>query len=198
MKKRLAKLTSNIINPFLVSFVVIVLLSFKSTPDTSNALKWALISVALSVLPVFTVVVYLVRHQKLDGIFVSPRRQRTKIYLLASACAIVGCVLLIYLGAPLLLVATFVAGLVAIVTFMGINLIWKISLHTAFSAASVTVLSIVYGTVGALTILLLPPVVWARLELERHSPAQVATGAVLAAAIVAFVFYLFGLIGTST
>lgn len=196
MRRRLAKLTSNILNPFLVSFVVIVLLSFKSTSGASDALKWALISVALSVLPVFAVVVYLVRHQKLDGIFISPRQQRNKVYLLASACAVVGCILLPYLGAPTLLVATFVAGLVAIVTFMGINLMWKISLHTAFIAASVTILSIVYGTAGALTTVLLPPAAWARIELEHHSPAQVFTGALLAAAIVAFVFYLFGLIGT--
>jgi membrane-associated phospholipid phosphatase len=195
MRRRLAELTSNILNPFLVSFVVIVLLSFKSTPGTPDALKWALISIAISVLPVFTVVVYLVRHQKLDGIFVNPRRQRNKVYLLASACAVVGCVLLSYLGAPMLLVATFVAGLVAIVIFMGINLMWKISLHTAFVAASVTVLIIVYGTAGAPTTVLLPPVAWARIELEHHSPAQVATGALLSAVIVVIVFYLFGLIG---
>jgi len=196
MRKRLAKLISNILNPFLVSFAVIILLSFESASSTSEALKWSLISIALSVLPVFTVVVYLVRNQKLDGIFVNPRRQRNEIYLLASACGVVDCAVLYYLGAPILLMATFIAGLAAIVTFMGINLLWKISLHTAFIAASVTVLTILYGATGALTAVLLPPVAWARLEMKLHSPAQVASGALLAAVIVVFVFHLFGLIGT--
>ena len=195
MRKRLAKLTSDILNPFLVSSTVIILFSFESTASTSEALKWLAISLALSVLPVFIAVVYLVRKQKLDSIFVSSRRQRKGIYLLAIGWAIVDCAVLPYLGAPRLLVATFTAGLAGIVIFMVINLWWKISLHTAFVAASVTVLIIVYGATGALTAVLLPPVAWARLEMEHHSPAQVASGALLAAAIVVLVFQLFGLIG---
>lgn len=194
MRKRLAKLTSAVLNPFLVSFAVIILLSFKSTYTTSDAIKWSLISLALSVLPVFIVVVYLIRNQKLDDIFVNHRRQRNKIYLLASAWAVIGCVVLPYLGAPTLLVATFAAGLVAIVVFMGINLLWKISLHTAFVTASITILIILYSAGGALTAVLLPPVAWARIELAHHSPAQVASGALLAAIIVILVFQLFGLI----
>ena len=196
MRKKLAKLTSNILNPFLVSFAVIVLLAFKSTPSTADALKWALISLALSVLPVFIVVVYLVRKRQLDGIFVNSQRQRNKIYLLASTLAVVGCVLLRFLGAPVLLIATFTAGLAAMVIFMGTNLLWKISLHTAFIAASVTILIIIYSFHGAWTAVLLPPVAWARIEMKLHSPAQVATGALLAAAIVVLVFWFFGLIGT--
>lgn len=194
MTKRLAKLISNIVNPFLVSSVVIILLSFESTSSTSNALKWASVSIALSVLPVFAVVIYLVRNQKLEGIFVNPRHQRNKIYLLASTLAVVGCLVLFYAGAPRLLVAAFVAGLVGIVVFMGINFFWKISLHTAFAAASVTVLIIVYGAIGASTAVLLPPVAWARTGTKFHSPAQVTTGALLAAVIMVIVFWLFGLI----
>jgi len=194
MRKRLAKLTSNVLNPFLVSLLVIILLSFKSTSSTSDALKWSLISLALGTLPVFLVIVYLARNQKLEGIFISTRRQRTKIYLLASICAVVGCVILSYLGAPLVLVATFVAGLSAIVAFMCINLLWKISLHSAFVAASVTILVILYGVIGATTAVLIPLIGWARIELEHHSLSQVATGALLAALIASVVFYLFGLV----
>jgi len=194
MRRQIAKLTSNILNPFLVSVAVIILLSFKSTSSTFDALKWSLILIALSVLPVFSVIVYLVRNQKLEGIFISARRQRKKIYLLASVCAVVGCIILLYLGAPLVLVATFVAGLSAIIVFMCINLLWKISLHTAFVAASVTVFIVLYGSIGTVTAVLLPPIAWSRIELEHHSITQVATGALLAALIVVVVFYLFGLI----
>lgn len=195
MRKRLAKLISNIVNPFLVSFAVIILLSFESTSSTPDALKWASISIALSVLPVFSVVISLVRNKKLEGVFINPRRQRNRIYLLASALAVVGCFVLFYLGAPRLLVATFVAGLASIVTFMGINFFWKISLHTAFITASVIILTIVYGAIGALTVVLLPPAVWARMEMGQHSPTQVVSGALLAAVIVVIVFWLFGMIG---
>jgi len=181
MRKRIANLTSNILNPFLVSLVIILLLSFESTPSIVDALKWSLILVVISILPVFSVTTYLIRNQRLDDLFIGVRKQRTKIYLLASVCALFGCIILLYLGAPLMLVATFVAGLSAIVIFMCINLLWKISLHTALIAASVTVLLILYGSIAAITAVLLPLIAWARIELEHHSLAQVTTGALLAA-----------------
>jgi membrane-associated phospholipid phosphatase len=194
MSKRLAKLTSNVLNPFLVSFVVIVLFAFRDVAGTAEALKWAAISIALSVLPVFATVIYLVRQKRLDGIFVNPRHQRHRLYLLASVLAVIGCVVLVSLEAPKLLKVTFVAGLAAIVIFMAINAFWKISLHTAFMAASVTVVVMVYGAATAWTFLLLPPVAWARIKMKQHSPAQVAAGALLAAAIVAVVFWGFGVV----
>ena len=195
MRERLARLTSNVLNPFLVSFVVLVLFSFKATASLAEALKWAGISVALSVLPVFVVVVCLALIGKLDGIFINPREQRHKIYVLAVILAIAGCIILWYFDAPKLLAVTFTAGLAAIVVFMCINFFWKISLHTAFMAASVTVLVMVYGAAAAWTFLLLPPVAWARIEMKQHSPVQVAVGAVLAAAIVTLVFWGLGMVG---
>jgi len=194
MRKRIANLTSNILNPFLVSLIIILLLSFESTSSTLDALKWSLILIALSILPVFSVIIYLVRKERLDGIFISTREQRTKIYWLAGACVSLGCVILLFCGAPPILVATFVAGLSAVVIFMCINLLWKISLHTALITASVTVLVILYGWIAAVTAVLIPLMSWARMELKHHSLAQVATGALLTALIVVVVFYLFGLV----
>jgi membrane-associated phospholipid phosphatase len=195
MSKRLAKLTSDILNPFLVSFVTTLLLAFKATSGTAEALKWAAIATAFSVLPVWLIVIYLVRRHKLDGIFANSRPQRTIVYLMAGLCGILGGIVLYYLEAPTLLVATFVAGLASIAVFMGINLMWKISLHTAFTAAAAAVLIIVFGAAAAPAVVLLPLVGWARVALGSHSPAQAIAGALVAAAIVFTVFYLFGFAG---
>ncbi len=194
MRERIASLTSNILNPFLVSPVLILLLSFKSTSCILDAVKWSLISIAVSILPVFLVIIYLVRNRILESPFINVRKQRTKIYLLAGVCAGVGCIIFHYLGAPKELIATFVAGLSAVVIFMCVNLLWKISLHTAFVTASATVLIILYGSIAAATVVLIPLIAWSRIELKHHSLAQVITGALLAALIVVVVFYLFGLV----
>ena len=194
MRERIASLTSNILNPFLVSLVLILLLSFKSTSSALDAVKWSLISIAASILPVFLFIIYLVRKQKLESPFINVRKQRTKIYLLAGVFAGVGCIIFPYLEAPPTLRATFVAGLSAVVVFMCVNLLWKISLHTAFVTASVTVLIILYGSMAAVTVVLVPLIAWSRIELKHHSLAQVAAGALLAALIVVVVFYLFGLV----
>jgi len=194
LRERIASLTSNILNPFLVSPVLILLLSFKSTSCILDAVKWSLISIAVSILPVFLVIIYLVRNRILESPFINVRKQRTKIYLLAGVCAGVGCIIFHYLGAPKELIATFVAGLSAVVIFMCVNLLWKISLHTAFVTASATVLIILYGSIAAATVVLIPLIAWSRIELKHHSLAQVITGALLAALIVVVVFYLFGLV----
>ena len=194
MRRRIANLTSKILSPFLVSLVIILLLSFESTYSALDALKWSLLLIAISIVPVYSVIIYLARNHGLGSRFIDIRKQRTKIYLVASVCALGGCFILLYLEAPLILVAIFVAGLSAIVIFMFINLWWKISLHTAFIAASVAVLVILYGSIATVTVMLLPLVAWARVEQEHHSITQVAIGALLAALIVVVVFYLFGLV----
>src|SRR3989304_9934461 len=157
MRERLAGLISNVLNPFLVSAGVIIALAFHDAAGPAEAIKWVSISLVLSALPVFAVVLFLVRRKKLDGIFVSQRRQRTRLYLLACALAAIGCVVLYFLGAPELLQATFTAGLVLIAVFMVINLSWKISLHTSFMAGAATIFTIVYGLPGAPPARLLVP-----------------------------------------
>ena len=194
MRERLAKLITNILNPFLLSFIIIILLTAESTDSMNEAIKWILISLALSVLPVFIAVIYMVRRKKLEGIFSNPRQQRNGIYILARALGVAGCGVMWACNAPELLSVTFTAGLISIVFFMVINRYWKISLHTAFMAGSVTIITIVYGALGALTILLLPPVAWARIRLNQHSPAQVATGALLSAAILLAVSWGLGIL----
>jgi membrane-associated phospholipid phosphatase len=114
------------------------------------------------------------------------------------ACNILGCALLIYFKAPLVLIACFVAVVASAVVFMCINFFWKISLHAAFAAASVTMLTIIYGSLGALTAVMIPPVGWSRIELKHHSLMQVVAGNFLAVVIVVVVFHFFGLIGNAS
>ncbi|MFC2056178.1 hypothetical protein ACFLTO_01240 [Chloroflexota bacterium] len=189
MRQKIANLTSNVLNPFLLCLALIILLSFASVSSTLDAIKWALISTTMGILPVFLGVVYLVRNGKLDAFFIHAREQRTKIYLLGCLCASVSCIILAYLGAPLILVAAFATGLSTALIFTFINLWWKISLHTALVAASATVLVMLYGWAAAATVALIPLTVWARIELEYHSLTQAATGALLAALIVVVIFY---------
>ncbi len=193
-RKKIANLTSNILNPFVVGLITILFLSFESTSSTVDALKWSLILTAVGILPVFLAMLYLARKGKLESIFTSVRTQRTGIYLLAAVCAVAGGVIITCFGAPSVLRATFVAGLSAVIVFMVLNLRWKISLHIAFITASATVLIILYGYIGAISVVLLPVMAWARVESGQHTPAQVAAGAFLAMVITVVVFYIFGLI----
>ena len=191
-KKRVARLVSIVLSPFLISIVVVILISCKFSASAFDAFKWSAIALTLSILPVFLIIVYLVRKKKLLNIFIDVRRQRHKIYLLAGGWSTVSCVVLYLLEAPLELVAAVVAALVSAVIFMGINFLWKISVHTAFAAGTITMVFLLYGAMGAVAAVLLPIIGWSRIELEHHSPAQVAMGALISALIVVAVFNLFG------
>ena len=195
MKQQLARYTSAVLNPIILSLAFVVLLSFQSTSSTSDGLKWSLLLVGVTVLPVSLVIFYLVHKDKLEGFFIKVRQQRNQIYLLASLCTVACCVILFSLQAPLVLFATTVSALSAMLVFMLINLTWKISLHTAFAAGSVTILILLYGTTGAFSAVLVPPIAWSRIELKYHSLGQTVAGALLSALIVIVVFHLFGLIG---
>lgn len=189
MKQRIAAVTSNILNPFLLCMVVIFLFSFTSTTSTSEAFKWALLSLLISIVPVFLIVLYLYKSGKLDNFFISVRGQRTRIYLLGCFFATLGVVLLAAMGAPSLLVAAFVSGLAAVVIFAVINVWWKISVHTGFVAGSSIMLVMMYGWTAAAAVALVPLTAWARIELDSHSLAQTVGGALLASLIAVAVFY---------
>jgi membrane-associated phospholipid phosphatase len=91
-----------------------------------------------------------------------------------------------------------VAAIVSAVVFMCINFFWKISLHAAFAAASVTMLTLLYGSLGAITVVMIPPVGWSRIELKHHSLMQVVAGTLLSSVIVVVVYHFFGLIGNAS
>jgi membrane-associated phospholipid phosphatase len=194
MRERIARLISNIFNPFVVSAVIIVLLAFRDTSSVGEAFKWSAFSIAISVVPVLVAVIWLIRRNKIDGFFDNTRRQRYIVYIIASALGAIGCGLMWGLKAPELLAVTFTAGFSELVIFTVINHYWKISLHTAFAAGAVTIVSLVYGVTALWTLVFLPLVAWARIEMKQHSIRQVVIGALLAAAIVVGIFGGFGLV----
>ena len=188
MKKQLARIISNTFNPFALGLIIIILAVVQGTTTIGETVKWSMVSLVFSIIPVFIIVVALVRRKKLDGMFVSPRSQRTGIYLMAACIGAAGLAITWLFEAPMLVRASFTAGVAAILMFMIINMHWKISLHTAFIAASATILSIIYGVLGMLSFILVPAVAWSRIELKQHTLPQVVAGGIGAGVIVIAVF----------
>jgi hypothetical protein len=68
----------------------------------------------------------------------------------------------------------------------------NLSLHAAGVSGAAVCLAHVFGAWGLSAFLLLPPVFWARLALGRHTPAELALGAVVGGGAT---WVAFGLIG---
>ena len=194
MRDKIAKLTSIIVNPFLVNATLLLIISLKNADSTIEGVKWFLISVAISIVPIFIIVLYLVRHNRVDGLFINIRTQRDKVYIFSSVLMGTACAILFFLKAPVMLVALFVAIFVTGLAFACVNRWWKISIHVASIAAAVTALVVLYGSVAAWTILLVPLVAWARVKMEHHTLAQVLTGGLLSSLVLLMVFLFFKLV----
>lgn len=195
MKHKVARYISNILNPFSIAVIILIVLSLKEGDNIPDMVRWLLITIGISVFPVLIIVFILVRLKKLDSLFSNPREQRNAIYLSACIIGAVDCVFIWYSHAPKLMAVIFTAGFIAVIIFMVINYFWKISLHTAFVTATVVLLIIEYGPWALWTSLAIPLVGWSRLVMKQHNLLQVAVGGLLAAVIVFIVFWSFGLVG---
>jgi membrane-associated phospholipid phosphatase len=189
----IANLTSNILNPFLLALVIIVMLAFEARPNPASALRWALVLAVISLAPVLLIAAYFVRKGKLDSLMSSIRQQRTEIYLLAGAVIAVDYIILRLISAPQLLIAALGTGMIMILLFMCINFWWKISVHAAVVTGLVTVMVLIYGWLAMLSVILVFLMGWARVILKEHTLAQVITGALLSAAVVVISFRIFGI-----
>jgi len=149
-KTKLANFTSNVFNPFLISIAVISLIAIEATETWSEALKWTIIPVLLTIFPLLAIVLYLVHKGTLGNVFINVRHERNSVYILSTVWLIISAITLYKIGAPPVMIAAFVASLTCVIVFMFINLLWKISVHTAFVAASVTMLIILFGTAASI------------------------------------------------
>ncbi len=112
---------------------------------------------------------------------VGARRPRLLVLAFITASVAAGLTLLLVLGAPRLLTGylAFMLGSVAVLAV--ITTVWKISIHCAVAAGSVTILALTYGPLVLLGYALVAVLGWARVEVKDHTVAQVVAGSLLGA-----------------
>jgi membrane-associated phospholipid phosphatase len=128
---------------------------------------------------------------------VPARTDRNLSLLLATVSYFVGTAVLLIIRAPLLSTAVMFGYFAGTLFIFLVNLRWKISIHTMGIAGPTTVLVFVFGWWGALLGLLLPPVIWSRVYLKKHTLAQALAGAVVGFLLTAFALWLVLIYGLS-
>jgi membrane-associated phospholipid phosphatase len=124
-----------------------------------------------------------VSHGRWDDRYVGAKRPRLIVLAFILASVAVGLVLLASLGAPDQLTGYFAFMLGSVVVLAAITTLWKISIHCAVAAGSVTILALLFGPwVAVPGYLLVALTAWSRIRLHDHTIAQVVAGSVLGAA----------------
>ena len=152
---------------------------------------WGLLAALFAgVLPT-VFIAYGIRRGRWQDRNVGTRRARLVVLGFIVASVATGLVLLAVLGAPALLTGYLAFMLVSVAMLAAITLVWKISIHCAVAAGSVTILALAYGPLLLAGYLLVGLLGWARVAVRDHTVLQAAAGSVLGAAAAALAFTAF-------
>ena len=112
---------------------------------------------------------------------VSERKERTRPFLGAAASYLAGGGVLLFMKAPIIIIALMFCYAGNTVIMLFITFRWKISVHASGVAGPTTALVYSVGTWTAVFFILLIPVGWARMRLRAHTPWQILAGALVTA-----------------
>ncbi|MGZ4910707.1 MAG: PAP2 family protein [Halobacteriota archaeon] len=132
-----------------------------------------------AIVPLSVLLIWETRTNAKFELDIPTRTDRNRPLLVASASYFLGTVVLVAVHAPLLTTVVMLGYCVGTLFLFFINLYWKISIHAMGIAGPTTVLIFVFGYWGVLFGLLLPPVIWSRVYLKKHTVAQTIAGAIL-------------------
>ncbi|PPF09787.1 phosphoesterase PA-phosphatase [Rathayibacter sp. AY1E9] len=189
-----ARLATEVFSPAVLAVLVPVVVGARVADPPLLGVAWgALAALFVGVVP-YLVIRLLMRTGRIHGDHHVPdRRERALPIALALVSIAAGLVLLAVLGAPAA-VTTFGVVTVAVVLAVGVvNLVWKLSGHAAVVATCAVVVLIAYGP---LSLLISVPIVlwvlWSRVRLGAHTPAQVLAGAAVGTVLAGTVWSLLG------
>jgi membrane-associated phospholipid phosphatase len=181
VRQRVAWWVSVVAHPFVLIPVLVAYVTARLLPPGRAALVVGLV-VAGAVLPMLWIISRRVRSGAWTNYDVSVREQRVGMYPAALVIAGATSLVLLWTRAPRPVLLGTAGSLALIAAAAVVNLRLKVSLHTAFAAyATVSVLS--DRPLSAALAFVTLAVAWSRLELRRHSLAEVAGGALIGAAV---------------
>ncbi len=192
LRHTFAHWVSTIIHPLLFPLVTLIVVALSITHNLGETLLLALLSVALTSLPVAAVVWVQVKRGKWTDLDVSQRRQRYTLYPFTFGC--LGLLIYLYyrLGAPSFAVRSALGLLLANIVDGGINLFWKVSAHATTAAVCAALLwQLLPGAWGPFAAAGAALVGWSRVELQRHTPGQVLAGWFVGASSAVVALHLF-------
>ena len=177
-----ARLVSDIISPPIVWAILVIPVAFQYAQSTVNAIFWAVLyGIFICLLPILYVA-YQVWRGNISDIHMKNRRERIRPLLVSILCTSIVWWLLKVLGAPRVFPLLALMTLLQMTLIAVITLGWQISMHMMSITGAVVIVAIIFSVTTALLLVpVVPLVAAARLNLKRHTPAQIIAGTVIGA-----------------
>jgi hypothetical protein len=156
----------------------------------TNGLLWAVLCIFLTSGLSLLYLVYLTRSGKVGDPRAIPRAERVGPLRVVAALHVAAFAIVTLLGGPAELRAALLSYALATLGFVALTPVSNLSLHAAGVSGTAVCLAYVFGTWGFLALFLLPPVLWARLALGRHTPLELALGVLIGGGATLISFHL--------
>jgi hypothetical protein len=188
--RRIARAITEIFAPANLAAALLLGIAWHAAPSGRSAVLWGLgAALFAAVLPLVYLIVAMRRGQVTD-LHVRKREQRPGPMLLILCSVGFGTFLLALAGAPRELVALIAAMAIGVGSATLVTLWWKISVHVAVVAGTVTILLLVFGWATIPAVVLIPLVAWSRIALGDHTRWQTICGAALGFIVAGTIFPL--------
>jgi membrane-associated phospholipid phosphatase len=189
-KRKWAILISNVTIPPIIAVLTFSLINYALLRGFPFVAVTFITTLFAAIVPLSVLLIWETRTSAKFDLDIPARTDRKRPLLVASASYLIGTVVLVAVHAPLLTTVVMFGYFAGTLFLFFINLYWKISIHTMGIAGPTTVLVFVFGYWGVLLGLLLPPVIWSRVYLKKHTVAQAITGAIIGFVLTAVMLSL--------
>ncbi len=187
--ERIAETISLIGQPIFLPIPVFALLCLL-TDGAGEYLKIFGISLLFVViLPTFITYYFSIKQGRRDG-DIPDRTKRYPPMIIGTISYAIGAAVLYAVDAPRLITVLMLCYSIVTFVMLIITFYWKISIHAVGVVGPTMALSYAFWPWGLLFILILPPIVWSRYVLKKHTPAQLAAGAIVGFIITGTMFLL--------
>lgn len=188
----LAFVVSAIFSPYITAMIFVAAITYNYAQNLGQFLPWIITFIGFGVLIPGLYSLWLLETGKITDFHISAISERRKPFIAAGLSALMGTIILVFLGAARPVIVMAVVYTINTLAVAFITQFWKISIHTALFSAVVTVAVILFGTGWAWFYLILIPLSWSRLHRRRHTIWQAVAGSLLAFVLTAAVFWVFG------
>jgi hypothetical protein len=184
----LAARVTHLLEP--TNWLVVTVIAVGAHADGLAGAGWGLLAAFFAAVLPAVFISYGIRSGRWEDRNVGARRPRLVVLAFITASVAAGLILLAVLGAPALLTGYLGFMLASVAALAAITVAWKISIHCAVAAGSVTILALLYGPPVLAGFLLVGLLGWSRVAVRDHTTAQVIGGIALGAAAAALAYAL--------
>ena len=187
-KHEFAQVISNIVQPVIVTIPVFVIINYFAASGNTFLISTIICLLFGTFLPLTAALMW-IKSKNLD-LDVSDKDERTFPLLFGALSYIIGIIMLFMAGAPTVAAILMLCYLTNIILTIFVTFFWKISVHSMGIAGPAAAITFIFGYPGLLFGFPLIMVMWSRVYLNQHTPAQVIVGAVTSFAVTWMQFRL--------